>query len=436
MLPIDTRLGELDIFEIYEYMDGPRLFAARDVIGTSFLVYWIDESDESSGWLYLPISGKRLKQLRRKKRSLRWAYMNPEMSHYYVVYTRFDDEPDVVDFVPKQEIDLEFLPPKDFYIEYVEVINKKVDAWSFETILKTKQANGTPNARVLSDFIDVFRELIEPLMQNASGSHHFKPQLYPIGADPGSIEVQFATNDDELVLESLVLVAELVDILNVNDLQARILTGQVNPYRLKDFLTCISSNRLTVDIIPKLAVNGGKISLSDDNVAHCLSLLENVEATIIDSKHVPQANDLDKVLEIILLIDKGIPLTPDTIDGLTSNRQVDYYKHAARTLSLTNRSYRLTPAGRYVNAQADKESKYQILADRFESTEFGWAWMKWARVKSMVELDPTTATAFLNHSARGLADGTKRRRSTALSSWLTKLQPHHRKSDIVNTQNN
>jgi len=67
------------------------------------------------------------------------------------------------------------------------------------------------------------------------------------------------------------------------------------------------------------------------------------------------------------------------------------------------------------------------LADRFESTDFGWAWMTWARVQYMTELNPETAADFLINSVPDLNETTAKRRASTLAKWLTELQPYHRK---------
>lgn len=128
MLPLKTSLGELEIFEIYEYMDGPRLFAARNNIGTMYLVYWFDEQIDATGWLYLPISEAKLKELRRKKITLNEAFKKPE-TNYYKVYTCIPPKADIADPVAPDAIDPLFFPPPGFYIEYVDVVNEKTDGW-------------------------------------------------------------------------------------------------------------------------------------------------------------------------------------------------------------------------------------------------------------------------------------------------------------------
>ena len=131
-------------------------FAARNNIGTAYLVYWFDEEDDAAGWLYLPISEAKLSKLRRKLITLNAAFKEPETS-YYLVYTGVPPREDSAELVLTSDIDPNFFPPESYYIEYVDVIDKQTNEWSFETILKGEK----PSAEGVSQFIGRFRENFE-----------------------------------------------------------------------------------------------------------------------------------------------------------------------------------------------------------------------------------------------------------------------------------
>lgn len=423
MIPINTSLGELDIFEVYEYIDGPRLFAARNNIGTIYLVYWFDETEEATGWLYLPISESRLNELRRKTITLNTAFKKPE-TNYYIVYTGIELGKDTATAVVPNKIDTEFFPPEGYYIEYVDVVNKQRDNWSFETILKGRKLS----AEALSQFIGRFRELFEDMMSNRSGkiSNQKRLKLYAKGALPGSVKIRFSSDSNTDAIESLKILEELIQ-LNEIELRKKLVEHKINSYQLKDFLSSILRNKLNVEIVPKLASDGEVIKLPIEHIERCVEYLDNVNYIAIDSIKIPQANDIDKVLEIVKMIDNGTPLTPENIDGITTPRQVRYYTDAAYALGLATKDKQLTTAGHVINSYYYKENKYQILADRFESTDFGWAWMTWAQVKCMTDLEPNTAADFVIASVSNLSERTAKRRATTLKKWLIKLKPYHRK---------
>ena len=118
----------------------------------------------------------------------------------------------------------------------------------------------------------------------------------------------------------------------------------------------------------------------------------------IDSIKILQANDIGKVLDVVKMIGEGTLLIPENIDGLTTERQVQYYKSAAYALGLATKDNRLTPAGYFINS-----------------------------LQYMTELKPETAKKFLTGSVPDLNKITAKRRASTLAKWLTELQPYHRK---------
>jgi len=115
MIPLNTILGKLEISEIYEYLDGPRLFTAKNNVGTTFLVYWCDEKEDAIGWLYLPISETKLNKLRQKAITLNAAFKEPETS-CYIVYTGVSPEEDTAKPISPDEIGTDFFPPEGYYL--------------------------------------------------------------------------------------------------------------------------------------------------------------------------------------------------------------------------------------------------------------------------------------------------------------------------------
>ena len=424
MIPLNTILGELEIFEIYEYLDGPRLFAARNNIGTIFLVYWFDEEEDATGWLYLPISEPKLQKLRRRIITLNSAFKKPE-TNYYIVYTSIHPKEDSAELILLDEIDPDFFPPEGYYIEYVDVVNKKIDEWIFETILNGEK----PSADALTQFIGRFHELVEGIMNNISeGISQQKPlQIYPQSALAGSIKIKFSADNNSHAIESLKIIDQLIRSNDIDEFQKQLREYKIAPSQLKDFLSSIVRNNLDVEIVPKLASDGEVIELSIELIKQCLEYLDQVNYVVIDSIKIPQANDIDKVLEIVKMIDNGTPLTPDNIDGLTAVRQIQYYTDAAYAFGLVTKDKQLTTAGHFINSHSNKKDQYEILADRFESTDFGWAWMRWAQIQYMTDLEPGTAADFLMTSVPTLSEVTAKRRANTLERWLTKLKPYHRK---------
>ena len=87
VLPEGTVLGELHMVAVFEYFDGPRLFACRNNSDVRFLAAHADEGDVET-WLYVPVSEVRLEALRAGRVDLHTAFADPEDAFAYVVSFR------------------------------------------------------------------------------------------------------------------------------------------------------------------------------------------------------------------------------------------------------------------------------------------------------------------------------------------------------------
>jgi superfamily II DNA or RNA helicase len=73
-----TTLGSLKVLEVYEYYDGPRLFASVNGTGSVFLVLWVGFAGKSDEYYVQPMSFHRFRQVRHGEISLRNAFIRPE----------------------------------------------------------------------------------------------------------------------------------------------------------------------------------------------------------------------------------------------------------------------------------------------------------------------------------------------------------------------
>jgi len=101
-------------FEIFDYYDGPKFYSCKDVIGQLFLVYWIDQDEQSYSWIYFRVSVQRYNSIKRGDISIAKSIENPEDSTLYIVKTKADDIIDIEE-IGQHQIDPEWLPsPDDF----------------------------------------------------------------------------------------------------------------------------------------------------------------------------------------------------------------------------------------------------------------------------------------------------------------------------------
>jgi hypothetical protein len=48
-------VGNLTVFEVYVYYDGPKLFACRNASEQVFIAVWIDDGATHDSWLLVPV---------------------------------------------------------------------------------------------------------------------------------------------------------------------------------------------------------------------------------------------------------------------------------------------------------------------------------------------------------------------------------------------
>ncbi|WPU30324.1 hypothetical protein SIO17_14535 [Pseudoalteromonas piscicida] len=164
-----------------------------------------------------------------------------------------------------------------------------------------------------------------------------------------------------------------------------------------------------------------ELSISEEKAREILTRMRQDSISWISSSQVPQADNLSKVFQVVSIKASGEVVTPEKI-GVTTDRQVLYYIHAAKALGFLNQGSGIHSAG-FQFEQLEQEEKLRVAAIRFESSECGWAWIKWAGVKSLRDLEPKSAFAFLSDRCPSLSPDTAKRRAKTLSSWVKELAP-------------
>lgn len=111
MLPLGTSLGQLQIFEIYEFYNMPVLFACKNQADTIYLSVWLDETDSEDTWLYVSVSPQRFAKIRAGQIDLHDAFADPEDGIVLCV-TVPKDEPGKaqVTSIPVTEMDTSWPP--------------------------------------------------------------------------------------------------------------------------------------------------------------------------------------------------------------------------------------------------------------------------------------------------------------------------------------
>ena len=115
VLPHQTVLGELQILDVYEQFDGPRLFSCRNNADTLFLAVWVDEGAVET-WLYVPTSALRLAELASGRLDLRTAFASPEDNFVYLVHLSNTNDSDRVEVLRPADVQPDYLPDREVRI--------------------------------------------------------------------------------------------------------------------------------------------------------------------------------------------------------------------------------------------------------------------------------------------------------------------------------
>jgi hypothetical protein len=118
-LPKHTFLGELTLYETFEFFDFPRLFTAKTKTGIFYLALSIYDDFDNYEWLYLNISPDRLMSLIDQRICLHTAFTKPEEGFLFKVYSSIQKPPRVEYILPEQ-LSPDELPIKDTLLKVIE----------------------------------------------------------------------------------------------------------------------------------------------------------------------------------------------------------------------------------------------------------------------------------------------------------------------------
>jgi hypothetical protein len=111
LLARSSLFGPLNIFEVYEEYDGPRLFSCRTTTGSYFLALWTGETHDSDQYILLAVSPRRLEFIRAGEIQLRAAFLEPEDGQLgRLSVSRRDDVSAQYEVIPTRLVDTDLLP--------------------------------------------------------------------------------------------------------------------------------------------------------------------------------------------------------------------------------------------------------------------------------------------------------------------------------------
>jgi hypothetical protein len=182
VLPRESILGLLEIVEVYETHDVPRLFLAENNIGQQFIALWVDYDDETETWFYLPVSTARLNIIRFGEIDLRVAFRESEVSYVWKATVHLRTGEWTVIGCPSAPLLDEFLPDEGQRIRVPEdsphaprssslsdlAIGSRRDALAVALYFARKYKYQAP-VRELGQFMEALQEQLDVLGQHRRG---------------------------------------------------------------------------------------------------------------------------------------------------------------------------------------------------------------------------------------------------------------------------
>ncbi|MEO6042945.1 MAG: DUF6575 domain-containing protein [Tepidiformaceae bacterium] len=238
ILPQATILGELQVLDVFEQFDGPRLFSCRNNSDVRYLAVWVDEGEVET-WLYVPTSELRLAELASGRLDLRTAFAAPEDNFVYLV--EVSDEYDSATPILAANVRPEYLPLSDVRLRELPITSTEYTRFpdfARHAIQSNRETVGLrlgfsdPRriegpARIVGHVLSTFQETIDAIGQVLVGrptargtvpeALRTRTQMSVVSTYSGSFGLELAVDElpdlfgDSLARDSLRTFSDLLD---------------------------------------------------------------------------------------------------------------------------------------------------------------------------------------------------------------------------------
>lgn len=215
-LPVGTPLGQLELQDVYEYYDFPRIFLARSLSDRQFLALSVEETDLELVWMYVAVSGERRKQIEEGALDLRSAFTSAEDGLVFRVVTSLNDDVDRLEAIATTELDDPVLPAPGEVLrlqvlpEVLEPVGRVAEQRHRETLRFALKLRNMPSleapSRVVGQVLTNIQELVFALAQAVRGVATTRGRIPPdiltaaelrvVGFYPASFGVEFASAEN------------------------------------------------------------------------------------------------------------------------------------------------------------------------------------------------------------------------------------------------
>jgi hypothetical protein len=324
-LATSTKLGNLELLEVYVQYNGPRLLACKNQANKVFLALWVDEEEESDLWFYMLVSYEKLIAIRKGEISLHQAFSNPENNYIYeLTYTNGNAQWSV-EKKSIESISEDCLPLENTFIccNLENLPSLVLQEVIQNAILKTREVvnlvleppfSDYPNefsAFKLGEILSTFQSLVDQLVTPSK-----PPKIPPLlsikkqtnfnvfATSPGSFKVKLASSifspdmyDNSLAGDAIEKLLDLIKIgKDPDNLQGFMLKShKKTAVKYRSFLEAVvsSESSLRIEWGSPALTRGSGISVDIQSIKDTIEVIKKID--LLQSREINIIGDLFKV---------------------------------------------------------------------------------------------------------------------------------------------
>lgn len=380
-----TSLGRLDIVEIFDYMDGPKLFACLSEFQRLYLIIWFGEEGRYRRFLGVAVSESRYQMIRSGGIPLAIAFREPESGVVFRFSFTAGQEPQIEPLLAEQ-ISPALLPDGDDVLSLpTETISPRMkDLALAQKAISTRRETLEVHldfeswyreeapVKGLGRLLTCTQELIDSLGQRLGGVATMRGAIPPdilfatearvVQAGGGSFGLEISASQiSGLYGESLIgrSMRRLVDLLKLGDDAAALREALIDikpraVSKFREFLTVVVDNKITfaTTFASPDSVNNASVALPLSRAAAALLIAEQVnkEGTrpilglgVFDAVDIPRKSF-------------GVVLGQQTYRG----RILDQALPDARNVTIGNPYYFRLLESLEVSSSGEEKLKYEL----------------------------------------------------------------------------
>ncbi len=196
---LKNTLQNLKPLEVFDYFDGPRFYSCISKSGQLYLVFWVDETETTSSWLYVQISHDRYSVFKIGNIAIKDTFLYSEEGYVFLVTV---DKNKAVDMTTLscQDIPLDYLPEPDDFLDdsqsqvsldtdTIKVFIESLKSSSHQLELseeqqaelqadiqtiETQQTSPNPKAIIIMECLRSIQYMLESMIDNMQASGFLK----------------------------------------------------------------------------------------------------------------------------------------------------------------------------------------------------------------------------------------------------------------------